>query len=328
MHDAHIDQPDNFAAIVPLDYGPDREELSLIFASYDWTQLPELLRNPVQFFQDQSQHWEQEAALGTAHEWKLLTPSTVILQWVGKTQEALGHTAQVAKHTVPEEASTRKKSVEGLTDHFGDTANLVAELRQNFPKGFFLAEFAFKTRTLFIRYHPAEVRKDGNDRKLRHFSGQFTNATANKLMPFKEGRMAASVHIDIGQTHEERAHFVMDFIEDCESFFTEALASAPEFFVGDVPLVEKHGKIQIKTSAPGLRPHVKMANDIPYPTVYMETPAEAQPSGLKDANSHIDCLVCVMSNGQWVNPSDPNDFTVRATYFVGNTVIKCYTPPT
>jgi len=330
MHDPHIDQPDNFAAIVPLDYGPDREELSLIFASYDWSQLPELLKDPVKFFEDQSNHWQQNATLGKKHQWKLLSPSTVILQWVGKTQEALGRTAQVATHTVPDEASSRKKAVAGLTEHYGDTDALVSELRNNFPKGFFLAEFAFKTRILFIRYHPAEVRKGEGGKKVRHFTGEFTNATANKMMPFQGGHVAASVHIDIGQTNEDRAHFVMDFIEDCENFFAEALGSAPQFYVGDVPLVQKHGTIEIKTSGDGLRPNVRMANNIPYPTLYMETPPPVSNAGMKGDDEPLppaECLVCVMSNGQWVNPEDPNSTEQPATYMVGNTVVKCYAPP-
>src|ERR1044072_3738278 len=70
------------AAMLPLEYGGDRDEFSVIFVSHDWEELVALLSSPSGFFESNQAFWPQAGA--QVHPWTLLRPATVILRYAGK----------------------------------------------------------------------------------------------------------------------------------------------------------------------------------------------------------------------------------------------------
>ena len=175
------------ATIVPLDYGGGRVENSVLYFSDEWDGLKDLLVDPVDRVAQLERSFGQH--IGDKHPFKLESPTTVVLDHVLSRFEFLAQMAGFLSIDIP------------LSESKIDA--LAHRLRDRFPGGCFLVEFAIETHILRIRYlPPANV---GNP--------HFTDPIMQPTLALVEGTTLGDLHFDIKGDPTRRAELVMDFID-------------------------------------------------------------------------------------------------------------------
>lgn len=214
------------AAVLTLDYGKrDRQgnsdpEIGVVMCSTTWSDLVDLLADPVGYIQSQQEYNFKYATTSEKDpkpSWTLLPPVTAILECGYPDFRTIGQFARMLELGSPfirqyeriafdkEGDKENKVSIaEELTDAFLDI----------FEKGAFQAEFSRNTRTLFIRYFqplktPTEPRYKQNLSKVTVSSAQgvFTNVLSSThfdLVTGVEGKVSV----------RDRAEFVVEFLEN------------------------------------------------------------------------------------------------------------------
>jgi|GEM_PF-4077988 len=307
------------ASLVPLDFGDGRQELSLVFISYEWHDLVSIIRDPVKFFAASGSSWNQITPGGEdPYEWDLLSDCTLVLEWIGGSSSSIYRSLAMAPGAGEDSTPTPAD--------LKDPETLKKVLDKHYPTGVIHAEFALNTRILYIKYHPCPT--DGL--RPRRFSGKYTSSTLVKHVPADPaGYVGASVHFDIGQNLVQRARFVVDYLEDWIGVVNEAIsAQGTTFRTGEANHVEKGGTIEIKAPVEATPPTLQADPDNGYPTVIVESRAAkaTAPAALTSAAKPVltadygddPCQVCIEINGVLVNPTTMNS---------GTTVVKCYIPP-
>lgn len=303
-----------YATIVPLDYEQGREEFAVVFVCHDWSELTCLLEDPECYLKKKGEKFGQKPVdnPGGAIPWEVQSPVTILFEWAGSNPDALRHT--LASATQLQSAPNAVSENIGALDvsSFIDQAPKVrAELDTIFAVGVFIVDFAVRTRTITVRYHPPV-----SSSSAPIDSDALTDSTLVPQGP-QEAGYAASLHFDIGDTAAQRAGFVVKYLEDQAGTLTKVLnAPQRDFKIGRTDFAE-------------------IGNDIVFsrPAVSQQRlaiePAKLPPLVLVDMNpsqrvfgatvNGPGCTICVVVGGVLVNP-----WLLNPT---GTTTFKCYAKP-
>jgi hypothetical protein len=325
------------AAMLPLEYGGIRDEMTVTYVSHDWEELASLLYDPAEFFRLAEPCWPQEPpepCVKKTYPWRLLTPTTIVLEYAAKS---VTRAARLLVLTAGKRVSEDKDEGSGSSlqeepipirvirpaeDHglkedkaFLQLEHLTRWLYEEFPEGGFVAEFAILTGTLFVNYIPNPNTSQSNKTRQR-FRGTFTNSSMVTMgITYTRDRIdytIGSMHVDIGSSALHRTQFVHDLLEDSGKALSWA-ANAHEggFRLGKAYL-KKKGEV-IKPVPCALHEPLKFGmrlND--FPSVVIEHGSVA--AAVRDLDQ---CAVCTESTV----------LLVDGTYMVDGVIVKCYTAP-
>lgn len=312
---------DRYAALLPMDFALDRQEISVVYFSPYWDDVAELVKDPVAFLANAGTKWPQAIEPGPV-EWTLLPPATIMFEWVGRSPVGLMRTLS-AIQTMSAEGAQQIPA--GTNFGSSSTTEMLDQLSDD---GFMLLEFSLNTHTVTVRYHPPQPPKDPAPDVDQLADIKFTNASFVLLHnPDEEKQAAVSVHFDIGGP-DERPAFLSEFLKDCVGACTRAtdpgdgkvLTKATTAFYKEGEPIEFTNVEEI------VQPTFSVDPIFPYPTVIVEmAPSIVLGGELREGEDPPPgCLVCIEVNGVWTNPQNPGDPSWPADVQVGSTIFKCY----
>lgn len=194
-----------------LHKGHDRTERLYFVHCYDWDQLETLLVDPIKFFREDAQLTSDAP----------VSPVVALIRPMSREPDSREMTASKTLASLAFEASPGPFEAMGLEEEV--TFSQFEDFIMDENKGWFLAEFANKTHVLNIYYIPP----------VEPAKNRFLDAlTIPTICMFNANEKNGQVHFDLDNKDgrnmpEQRAAFIVDYLEDGGSRMLEGLNAHP-----------------------------------------------------------------------------------------------------